>query len=281
MRTIKAYVADPSQRDWDDLAESLMFALNTSYDHSRRETPFFLVHGWDPRNTLSAMLSPTQGGNTSANWRRRVQRIHEYAVAIARDVQAELKQQRAEDHNAQLNPSYEQRFEIGDSVWLYMARVKPGLTKKLAHLWHGPFRIIDKKEEFMVKLKMETEYKFFPWVHVSRLKLRTESPDRPTTEASPMPEEDDLDAALLPEDSWEADEASGEYEVEATLDVKWTKLSRTARRVRQYLVKWTGYTKPEWVNASQLNCGRLQYEFDKSETARARLAAMLCDEAQL
>jgi len=33
---------DPEQRDWDDLAESLMFALNTSYDHTRKETPFFL-----------------------------------------------------------------------------------------------------------------------------------------------------------------------------------------------------------------------------------------------
>jgi hypothetical protein len=45
----------------DDLAESLMFALNTSYDHTRRDTPFFLVHGRDPRNTLSAMLAKTQG----------------------------------------------------------------------------------------------------------------------------------------------------------------------------------------------------------------------------
>lgn len=33
----------------------LMFALNTSYDATRRDTPFFLVHGWDARSTISAM----------------------------------------------------------------------------------------------------------------------------------------------------------------------------------------------------------------------------------
>jgi hypothetical protein len=280
MRTVKTYVADAGQRDWDDLAESLMFALNTSYDHTRRDTPFFLVHGWDPRNTLQAMLSPTQGGDTSTNWRRRVQRLHEYSIAMARDIQVQLKQQRAEEHNSQLNLSYEQKFKVGDAVWLFMARVKPGLSKKLAHLWHGPFRVIDQKDEFMVKLKMGNEYKFFPWVHTSRLKLRVSSPDRPTNELEAFLEEDDLDAALLPEDSWEADESVGEYEVEAILDVDWYKPTRTSRRTRRYLIKWMGYPEPEWVDAAQLNCGRLQFEFDRSETARARFAAMLSEEPQ-
>ena len=278
MRAVKTYVSDPDQRDWDDLAESLMFALNTSYDHTRRETPFFLVHGWDPRNTLTAMLTPTPGGVLAAGWRSRVQKTHEYAIAMARDIQVEVKQLRAEEHNEQLNPSFEQNFAVGDAVWLFMARVKPGLSKKLAHLWHGPFRVVDKKDEFMVKLKLGSQYKFFPWVHTSRLKLRTEFPERPTESMGVTAEGDDLDAALLPEDSWEADEGAGEYEVEAILDVDWYKPTRTSRRTRRYLIKWRGYQEPEWVEASQLNCGRLQYKFDQSEKARARLAAMLNDD---
>ncbi|GMF40634.1 unnamed protein product [Phytophthora lilii] len=39
-------------------------------------------------------------------------------------------------------------FEPGHRVWLYMERVKPGLTKQLAHRWHGPFRIKKKVEEY-------------------------------------------------------------------------------------------------------------------------------------
>jgi len=70
------------------------------------------------------------------------------------------------------------------------------------------------------------------------------------------------------------------YEVEAILDVQWTKPTRTSKRTRQYQVKWVGYEELEWIEASQLNCGRLQYEFDQGERAKARLAAMLSDETQ-
>jgi hypothetical protein len=130
----------------------------------------------------------------------------------------------------------------------------------------------------MVKLKMGTAYKFFPWVHCSRLKLRTVSPERPTARRDQIAEEDDFDAALLPEDSWDVDQPAGEFEVEAILDVDWHKLTRTSKRTRRYLNKWSGFDEPEWVDASQLNCGRLQYHFDRSEIALARLAAMLSDE---
>ncbi|ETN07462.1 hypothetical protein PPTG_23189, partial [Phytophthora nicotianae INRA-310] len=63
-------------------------------------------------------------------------------------------------------------FEIGGRVWLYMERVKPDLTKKLAHRWHGPFRIKRKVEEFAYELELpdKSGYRFYPIVHVSRLK---------------------------------------------------------------------------------------------------------------
>jgi hypothetical protein len=56
-------------------------------------------------------------------------------------------------------------------------------------------------------------YKLYPWVHVSRLKPRALFPDRPTTEVE-VAEEDDFDAALLPEDVSEPDESQSIYEVE-------------------------------------------------------------------
>ncbi|KAJ0409741.1 hypothetical protein ATCC90586_001054 [Pythium insidiosum] len=49
-----------------------------------------------------------------------------------------------------------------------------------------------------------------PWVHVSRLKPRILNEDRPSpAEEAELPEEDDWDASLLPEDSWEADNQAG------------------------------------------------------------------------
>ncbi|GMG15731.1 unnamed protein product [Phytophthora fragariaefolia] len=55
-RALKMYVQDLDQRDWDAYAERLTFAINTAQDRIRGETPFYLVHGWDPRSTLEATI---------------------------------------------------------------------------------------------------------------------------------------------------------------------------------------------------------------------------------
>jgi len=165
-------------------------------------------------------------------------------------------------------------FEVGDAVWLYIPKVQTGLSRKLAHLWHGPFRIEKMHDDFRVKLKVEdTGYRVNPWVHVSRLKPQALHPRRPTNQID-VDEDDDFDAALIPEDSWEPDGLTDEYEVEKTLDVRWSKHTRTSRRLREYLATWKGYDDPEWIPMTQLNCGALLYDFNQGAKARARFRAM-------
>jgi hypothetical protein len=41
IRSIKRFITEPAQEDWEDLAKRLMFALNTAVDSTRKETPFF------------------------------------------------------------------------------------------------------------------------------------------------------------------------------------------------------------------------------------------------
>ncbi|POM74053.1 LOW QUALITY PROTEIN: Reverse transcriptase [Phytophthora palmivora] len=60
-RAIKMYVQDLDQRDWDEYAERITFAINTAHDRIRRETPFYIVHGWDPRSTLEAVIPEVHG----------------------------------------------------------------------------------------------------------------------------------------------------------------------------------------------------------------------------
>ncbi|OWZ13555.1 hypothetical protein PHMEG_00013101 [Phytophthora megakarya] len=71
---------------------------------------------------------------------------------------SKAKKRRAEDHNRkwkQLTDRLKDDFEVGDSVWLYLARVRPRLTKKLAHIWHGPFWIREKGSDFRYCLQVE------------------------------------------------------------------------------------------------------------------------------
>ena len=55
-RSLKIYVTDVNQKDWDEYAERLTFAINTVHDRVRNAPPFYLVHVWDPRSTLEATL---------------------------------------------------------------------------------------------------------------------------------------------------------------------------------------------------------------------------------
>ncbi|KAG3111113.1 hypothetical protein PI125_g9434 [Phytophthora idaei] len=311
MTSVRVYAEDPLQQAWDEIAERLVFAINTSQDTTRKETPFYLVHGWDAQTTLRAMTSSLKRGfgiqSDALAWRRDVNRQHEIALTMAKDYQAAEEQKRAKKHNEALSrldkasvprqggeersadgpeasPSTKDAvesppkslFEIGSRAWLYMERVKPGLTKKLAHRWHGPFRIKRKVEEFAYELELpdRSGYRFYPVVHVLRLTAVNEFPSRPRTQLTHnMTDESrsDFDEALPPEDSWELDRLTGEFEVEAILDDRMPLLTSTERSVREFKVKWVGYDEPTWESASNLSCGGLLYDYLRAKKSDQRL----------
>ncbi|GMF34546.1 unnamed protein product [Phytophthora fragariaefolia] len=301
MQSVRVYAEDPLQQDWDEIVERLVFAINNSQDTTRKETPFYLVHGWDAQSTLKAMTSSLKRGfgrqSDALAWRREVNRQQEIALKMAKEYQAVEKARRASEHNDSLsrqekaylprprvnvnsegNPedaedtstpvgeSPKYPFEPGDRVSLYMERVKPGLTKKLAHRWHGPFRVKRKVEEYAYELELpdRSGYRFYPVVHVSRLKTVKEFGDRPKVRlARELTDEArlDFDEELLPEDSWEPDMLAGEYEVEYILDYRRPMETSTRRSVREFQVKWVGYDEPTWERMTNLSCGGLLYGY--------------------
>ncbi|OWY93910.1 hypothetical protein PHMEG_00036517 [Phytophthora megakarya] len=131
-----------------------------------------------------------------------------------------------------------------------MGRVKPGLTKKLALRWYGPFRIKKKVEVFAYELELpdRSGYRFYPVVHVSRLKMVDEFGDRPSTLR-----------------------VAGEFEVEAILDDRTPLSTSTERAVREFKVKWVGYDEPTWEPASNLSCGGLLYDYLREKRRDQRL----------
>lgn len=311
MTSVRVYTEDPLQQDWDEIAERLVFAINTSQDTMKKETPCYLVHGWDARSTLKAMSSSLQRGlgrqTDALAWRREVNRQQEIALVMTKEYQAHEKERRAKEHNDALSrlekaavprpsgnePSLDRPeasaggddfmegptrslFKDGSRVWLYMERVKPGLTKKLAHRWHGPFQIKRKVEEFAYELELpdRSGYRIYPVVNVSRFKAVNEFPSRPKTRLTQDVTEElriDFDEELLPEDSWEPDHVAGEYEVEAILDHRTPLSTSTERSVREFQVKWVGYDDPPWEPASHLSCGGLLYDYLRAKKSDRRL----------
>ncbi|OWZ10145.1 hypothetical protein PHMEG_00017051 [Phytophthora megakarya] len=76
----------------DEIAEKLICAINNSTDATRKETPFYLVHGWDAHSTLKAMQSSLKQGHgrqfDALKWGREVNRQHEIALRMAKEYQA-------------------------------------------------------------------------------------------------------------------------------------------------------------------------------------------------
>ena len=62
----------------------------------------------------------------------------------------------------------------------FLDRVKEGYARKLAHMWHGRFQLIDKCGDHAARLEIEvTPYQVFLVGHVSKLKLVRLFPDQP------------------------------------------------------------------------------------------------------
>jgi ribonuclease HI len=316
IKTVKQFASDPAQRDWDEFAEKLMFALNVSFDFTRKETPFYLIHGWDAKSTLSSMLPAVSQrvrvDKDSAEWRRRFREQHQLALRQAYDLQVAWKKKRADLHNARLRRPKKKRshptpsddpfgptpdtslyqsttaseveYKPGDAVWMYVARVKEGLTKKLAHLWHGPFRIKRKIDQHCYELELPARegYRFYPVVHVARLKPRALTPDRPSTELSePTLPRLDFDEELLPEDSFEPSSEADVWEVDALLDDRTQRDRKFSRIKRQFLVRWKGNYDPSWTDESNLSCPALIHDYWERKKATHRFQQVqLADESR-
>lgn len=278
------YVSDTGQQDWDDYAERLIFALNTSHDRTRNETPFYLVHGWDPKTTVEAMIdagSEDASDSDPRRWRFRIQRQYRYARKQVCDLIQDAQQMRLEAANGRAT---DHEIQAGSQVWVFIEKVKVGFASKLAHRWHGPFRVARMVNAFTCELETRgSGYTIFPLVHVGRLKLVRDFPLRPEVDLTVDPEDRlDFDEELLPEDSFEPDPEEGIYEVEQILDRKVMRpRTRNARHYVMYKVKWKGYQDPTWVKEEDLNCGGLIYDFNERQKSRNRFQVMQSHEESL
>ncbi|OWZ20638.1 hypothetical protein PHMEG_0004920 [Phytophthora megakarya] len=159
---------------------------------------------------------------------------------------------------------------------LTQLRQDPRCAKKLAHQWHGPFRVSELVGDYAARPETKgTDYHLFPVVHESKLKPVKTFPDRPTEDLT-VDESNhlDFDETLLPEDSWDRELDDDEYEVERILDMRSGRKIRYGRTLREFQVKWVGYDQPTWVDEVDLNCGALMAEFLRDRSKRNRFQAM-------
>ena len=166
-------------------------------------------------------------------------------------------------------------FQVGERVWVFTPQLKKGLSRKLLHLWHGPFQIVQKFSPVHYHLLNQCNKPILTTVHANHMKLFYDREDRPIGQPLQDVEEDYLAEDDLPLDSFQTDDnatvAKAEHaphkfkaelgaehrddethlddsfiiDNESVFRVENILATRLRRGKRQYLVKWEGYPSTE------------------------------------
>ena len=122
-----------------------------------------------------------QVADSISEHRARIVQTLEEAHAIARDnIQcAQQNMKEVYDRSAR-----EPEFIVGDRVWVYTPKTKKGLSQKLMHHWHGPFRIVRKCSPVHFKLRRCDNSLVSVTVNANRMKPYCDPDSRPHAERS-------------------------------------------------------------------------------------------------
>ena len=234
---MREYVRE-HQDDWVPYIPLAEFAHNNWHSKMTRESPFFLLMGYNPR----------------ADWIDRPSPIPQVTL---RAEQFKEARKRAQELMIKAQKSWVKhkdtpKYKIGDLVWLEGRHLRTNQpTAKLAPRRHGPFKVIQVMSAVNYRLELPTQWSIHPVFHIDLLTPYRETRMHGVNYQRPPPD-------LV--------NGEEEYEVEKILD------SRRYGRGRklQYLVKWKGYPDSEnqWVNKDDVFADEAIREFKNSNSER-------------
>ena len=194
------------QKDWDKHLPLILFAYRVAPNATTGESPFYLLYGREPRLPLDVtLLLPDSNVSSSvAELRARlVSNLEESQKIIASNTQlAQQKMKLQYDKNAA-----PVTFDIGSKVWVYTPKNRKGLSKKLSHHYHGPYRIVAKLSPVHFRLRTIDNRPVSVPVHANRMKPYYDPSTRPLDPPVLDQTSPDLADCDLPTDSFSAHES--------------------------------------------------------------------------
>src|SRR6201996_3066092 len=228
------------QDNWAAYLPMAEFTHNNWPNETTRESPFFLLMGYNPRADWTDCPSP----------------IPQVALCLEQFKQA---QKRAQELMIKAQKSWVKhkdtpKYQVGDQVWFEGRHLRTNQpTAKLAPRRHGPFKVIQVMSDVNYRLELPTQWSIHPVFHTDLLTPYRETPTHGHNYQRPPPELVD---------------GEEEYEVEKILDQR----HFGRRRKLQYLVKWKGYPDLEnqWVDSHDVFADKAIREFQHSNSAPPR-----------
>ncbi|KIM59659.1 hypothetical protein SCLCIDRAFT_47286, partial [Scleroderma citrinum Foug A] len=203
--------------DWSLFLADAQFAHNSRIHSTHGQTPFYLLHGYEPTAYPSDVANPP--GLTD-------DRLEQ--LAANRD-KAIIAHKRAQEAMIARKPGLTyKKFEVGDKVWLDARNLRLKTTRKLTPRRLGPFEIIEEIMPVVYKLRLPSAWRIHDVFHASLLTPQVITPEYGIPPEPPLPEFVD---------------GESEFEVKNILQHK--SIGRKGRKELRYLVQWRGYSRAE------------------------------------
>jgi hypothetical protein len=122
MQSLSIYVSK-NQKDWDMYIHSVLLNSVSS-----------AFWAWKSSTFIDIKLLKALDVSTS---------INEYRQRIVESVERTFKKHSRKLNDTTINMPRNAFFIIGQKVWVFKPKTKKNLSKKLLHLWHGPYRIVE------------------------------------------------------------------------------------------------------------------------------------------
>ena len=163
---LRNYIND-GHDNWAEMLEYVAFAYRGSVHASTMESPYYLVHGRDPRMIIDHILQ-FQPDNPITPIQFAQQNLKRLRIAY------QLVRENLRDARVAHKEYYDRRakigtFEIGDRVLKDVRVVKKGHSKKFTPKYYGPFRVIEVLSDRTVRILADGKSKS-ELIHVNRLK---------------------------------------------------------------------------------------------------------------
>ena len=208
-----------NQKDWDRHLPLVLFAYRVSPHASTRESPFYLLYGREPRLPIDASLllpSSSHLSSSVAEHRARIVQNLEHAQHLI-SANTQLAQQKMKEQYDRTSKPVP--FDIGCKVWVYTPKSKKGLSKKLMHNYHGPYRIVARLSPVHFRLRTMDNRPVAVPVHANRMKPYFDPNDRPIDPPSDLNDGFELSESDLPNDSYAEVISSTEPQITRPEDV--------------------------------------------------------------
>ena len=170
-RTLKTMLRKHAAKfglQWDQYLSGVLWAYRNTPHSSTGEKPSFLLYGFDCRTPTEAAFLPAKSLRPTNVGDYREQMM--LSLSSARNLAKEVNKGSQKKYKVQYDKSARDlKLKIGDWVLVYFAQDETGKTRKLSQPWHGPYRIISKKDPDVVACKI-----YFPddtpiQIHQSRV----------------------------------------------------------------------------------------------------------------